>query len=365
MDLFPAPESPKLPDDRHRHPFHMYEMIRRQPIAARTTLTAVQEWAPPALPAVGRVLFTGIGTSYHAALALARAAAGEKAPSLHHALAVPAFELRNDPPGLDDIGLVVAVSASGDTDVTLRAARKWKAAGVPVLAITATEKSPLAAEADAVLATRYADEASFAHTVSYTAALVAGLALLAKWAPADADRLAQLETLPDALTAAVASEGRFVDVAERWADRPHWFLAGSGPRAATVREACLKLREAAGRFAAPVGIEELLHGPFGAVDDKSVVIALTGTALEAERARQGIQAAQDLGAETLHLDSTPGASGPAAWTPEPLPGPLAPVVDIVPFQFLAYWMAVSTGRNPDVIGYDDPRHRTARSRYGL
>ncbi|MCI4366720.1 MAG: SIS domain-containing protein [Thermoplasmata archaeon] len=365
MDLFPAPESPKLPDDRHRHPFHMYEMIRRQPIAARTTLTAVQEWSPPPLPTEGRVLFTGIGTSFHAAAAIAKAAALESPTPLAHSIAVPAFELRNAPGGLDDIRLAVAVSASGETDVTRRAVQLLKARKVPVLAITATEKSPLAAEADSVLATRYADEASFAHTVSYTAALVAGHALLARWAPNDAARWATLETIPDALTSALAAESKLVDVAERWADRPHWFLAGSGSRGVTVREASLKFREAAGRFAAPVGIEELLHGPFGAVDDKSVVIALTGTALESERARHGIQAAQDLGAETLHFDSTPGTVGPSAWTSEPLAGALAPIVDIVPFQFLAYWMAVSTGRNPDVIGYDDPRHRAARSRYGL
>jgi glucosamine--fructose-6-phosphate aminotransferase (isomerizing) len=278
---------------------------------------------------------------------------------------MPAFELRNDPPGLEDVRLAVAVSASGETDVTRRAVQLLQERHVPVLAITASGKSPLAAEAEAVLETRYAEEASFAHTVSYTAAVVGGLGLLARWAPGDGARWAALETIPDALTSALAGETRLVEIAERWADRPKWLLAGSGPRSVTVREATLKFREAAGRFAAPVGIEELLHGPFGAVDDKSVVIAVTGTSLEAERARQGLLAAQDLGAETLHFDSTPGASGPSAWTPEPLTGALSPITDIVPFQLLAYWMAVSTGRNPDAIGYDDPRHRAARSRYGL
>lgn len=365
MDELPPPSPPNPPDDRHRHPFHMHDMMRRQPVAARTTLTAVRSASVPDLPTEGRVLFTGIGTSFHAALAVARAAGTEAPRPLRHALAVPAFELRGDPPGLDDVALAVAFSASAETDVTRRAVARLRERRVPVVLVTAAEHGPLAAEVDAVVGTRYSEEASFAHTVSYVSALVAGQVLLARWANAGEARWAELENVPDALTAALACENALVDPAERLAERAHWLLAGSGFRAPTVREGALKLREAAGRFAAPVGIEEMLHGPFGALDDRSVVIALTGTPLEAARARQGLAAAREIGAETMHFDSSPDAQGPSAWTTLPLPGPLAPIVEVVPFQLLAYWMAVSTGRNPDVIGYDDPRHRAARALYGL
>ena len=43
----------------------------------------------------------------------------------------------------------------------------------------------------------------------------------------------------------------------------------------------------------------------------------------------------------------------------------SPIVDIVPFQLLTYWLAVGRGRNPDVMGYDDPRIYSARSTYGI
>lgn len=365
MDDFPPPESPRPPEDRHRHPFHMHDMMRREPVAARTTLSALESATLPELPSEGRVLFTGIGTSFHAALAVARAAAAEAPKPLRYATAVPAFELRNGPPGLDDVTLAVAFSASGETDVTRRAVRSLKERGVKVLVITASERAPIAAEADATFTTRYSDESSFAHTVSYVSAVVAGTAIVARWAGANAERMAAFDQLPDAITAALACETGLVDTAERLAEHPHWYLAGSGYRAPTVREGALKLREAAGRFAAPVGIEEILHGPMGALDARSVVVAITGTPLESARARQGLAAAREIGAETIHLDSTPGATGREAWTTLPVPGPLAPIVDIAPFQVLAYWMAVSTGRNPDAIGYDDPRHRAARAKYGL
>ena len=365
MDDFPPPEAPRPPDDRHRHPFHMHDMMRRQPVAARTTLTAIQSASLPTLPSGGRVLFTGIGTSFHAALAVARAAAAEPPTPLRHSVAVPAFELRTDPPGLDDVSLAVVFSASGETDVTRRAVRRLRERKVPVLAIMAAENGPMAKEVDAVFTTRYADEASYAHTVSYVAALVAGAGLLAHWTQAPEERWKELEQIPDALTAALACENALVDTAERLAEHPHWLLAGSGFRSPTVREGALKLREAAGRFAAHVGVEEMLHGPFGALDDRTVLIAITGTPLESARARQGLAAAKELGVETLLFDSTPGATGPEAWTSLPLAGALSPITDIVPFQVLSYWMSVSTGRNPDTIGYDDPRHWAARSRYGI
>ena len=364
MDEFPPPDAPRPPTDRHRHPYHMHDMMRRAPVAARTTLSALESAPIPDPPSRGRVLFTGIGTSFHAALAVARAANAEATLPLRHAVAVPAFELRTDPPGLEDISQAVVFSASGETDVTRRAVRRLRERQVPVFLVTASERAPMAPDVDLAFTTRYSDEASYAHTVSYTSAIVAGLGLLARWS-GEAGRWAELEVLPEAITSALAVENSLVDAAERLTDYPHWLLAGSGFRGPTVREASLKFREAAGRFAAPVGIEEMLHGPLAAVDQRTVVIALTGTALEAERARQGLEAVRAIGAETIHFDSTPGATGPSAWTTQPLRGPLSPVVDIAPFQVLAYWMSVNSGRNPDTIGYDDPRHRDARSRYGL
>jgi glucosamine--fructose-6-phosphate aminotransferase (isomerizing) len=366
MDDLPAPESSvRPPDDRHRHPYHMHEMIRRQPIAARTTLTSVEGLALPKLPADGRVLWTGIGTSFHAALALSRAAGSERAAPLRHSLAVPSFELRSDPPLLDEVTLAVLVSASGQTDVTRRAAALLKARKIPMLLISAAPGGPIAEIADTVVVTQFADESSWAHTVSYSAALVAGNALLAGWSDSPAARFIELESIPDAITAALAYENTLVEVAERWADRNPWILLASGPRSATIREGALKLREAAGRFVATIGVEELLHGPLASVEKGTIVVALTGTSLEAARAREGLAAARDIGAETLLLDSTPGATGPDVWTPSPLVGGISPIVDVIPLQLLAYWMGVSSGRNPDMMGLDDPKHRTARGRFGL
>lgn len=365
MDDFPPPETPHPPNDRRRHPYHMHDMLRRQPIAARTTLTAVRAAEVPALPTGGRVVFTGIGTSFHAAMALARAAQAESLETLRRAVAIPAFELRNDPRGLAGASLVIALSASGATDVTRRAAALARDAGVPVLLISAVGKGPIADLAAATIVTQFAEETSWTHTVSYTAALVAGHALLARWAGEPTERTELLDTLPDALTSALSSETRLVDVADSLADRERWVLLGTGPRSVTVREGALKLREGAGRFVTTLGVEEVLHGPLASLSDKDVLVALTGTPLETARAASALEAAKTIGAQTLHFDSTPGPKGPASWTDLPMPGTLSCLVDIVPFQLIAYWIATSIGRNPDMMGLDDGRHLAARAKFGL
>ncbi len=365
MDELPPPETPHPPSDRRRHPYHMHDMMVRQPVAARVTLTAVREAEIPPLPAEGRVLFTGIGTSFHAAMALARGAQQESAPALRRAVAVPAFELRQDPQGPDGISLAVALSASGETDVTRRAVQALRARNVPVLVITAAPRSSIASLGSHVLETRFTEETSWTHTVSYTAALVAGHALFARWAGDPAGRAELLDTIPDALTAALAVEGRIVDLAEKLADRERWILLGTGPRSVSVREGALKLREGAGRFVTSLGVEEVLHGPLGSLGEHDVVAALTGTPLEATRAGQALEAARAIGAETLLFDSTPGAPAPGAWTALPLTGALSCVVDSIPFQMMAYWIATSLGRNPDMMGLDDARHLAARGKFGL
>ena len=42
-----------------------------------------------------------------------------------------------------------------------------------------------------------------------------------------------------------------------------------------------------------------------------------------------------------------------------------PIGQPIPFQLLAYWVAVSDGRNPDVMGLDDPRYFRARASFGI
>jgi glucosamine--fructose-6-phosphate aminotransferase (isomerizing) len=366
MEEFPAPQEPHPPIGRTRHPYFMHEMIRRQAVASRATLgTALESAGAIAAPPRGApILFVGIGTSFHAALgarAMARSLLGPAATLR----AVTSFDALDDPTNLDGAAHALVFSSSGDTALTVRSMEKLKALGVPQTLITGTVKSPSAALADHTILTRYAEETSWAHTVSYTTALCAALVLLRHWAgvpplPAGSD-----DPLTEMVVAALALENPIVESVERFAERSTIVVLGSGPANVTAREAALKLREAAGRFVATGGVEEFLHGMIPSVSDRSAVLAVTGTPFERARAEQGLNAVRELGAETLLIDSSGGPPADDVLVLPALAPSLALIPQVIPFQLLAYWLATSEGRNPDVMGLDDLRYLAARRSFGI
>ena len=255
------------------------------------------------LPDGARPLFTGCGTSFHAAMT-----GGE---------AVQALELVLAPKR--DADVLVLVSHEGATELTLEAARIWPG---PKWLITGKADGPIAELCDEVIVCTPAIEESWCHTASYTCAVAAIAAL----------RGDDISWLPAAVEDALAAELPFVGEQERF------LVAGAGRELATAHEAVLKLREGAWVAAEAYETEQLMHGYFAAIDESVRAFVLDGP--RAADAFAGLQALCDV-------------------TPVPT---RHPVVDVVLFQRLAVTIADARGRNPDRIRRDDPRWADAAQR---
>ena len=366
VDL-PPPGMTEPPFGRTRHPFFMHEMVRRQPIAARATRGALVDalTAAPVDAPKRRLLCVGLGTSFHAALAAAHAARTSLGDRFD-AVATTSFDLLQEPHWIVPGTTALVFSAGGSTSLTLAAQRLLKEKGVPQVLITSEPDTSSAAIADRTMITEHAKEESWTHTVSFTAALVAAGTLLEQWTGGSTTTLLNEDALTDAVTGALGCEPKVLDLVDPLADRDRILLVGSGSSEASAREAALKLREAAGRFCASVGVEELLHGVLPSIGPGCAVLAISATDLERRRALQGLAAARGLGAQTMLFDSSGGPGGEGICVVPPVPAPLPPaVVQVIPLQLLAYWAAVSNGRNPDVMGLDDPRVLEARRSFGI
>jgi glucosamine--fructose-6-phosphate aminotransferase (isomerizing) len=337
----------------------MHAMVRRQQVAVQATLAEAATFAgAPKLRAPGaRLLTTGIGTSFHAALAVAaaaRAAAPERVVE-----ARPAFDLLDSPESAT-ADVAVAFSESAETHVTVRALELLRERKVPTLLITAAPKGEGREVATTVFETKYAREDSWTHTVSYAAGVAAGWALVQPTPDPVADA-----TVVAAIGDTLDLEPRVMEVVETLGDRDRFVVVGSGSAEATAREAALKIREATGRFATAVGVEELLHGILPSVNGRTAVLAVSGTTLERRRALEGLAAARHLDAFAWLVDTSGAPSVEAGLALPPVPPSIAPVVQGIPFQWLAYWIAVSDGRNPDIMGLDDPKVLAARRSFGI
>jgi glucosamine--fructose-6-phosphate aminotransferase (isomerizing) len=278
----------------------------------RSAIAAQPEWlralrVDARLPA-GRVLYTGCGTSFHAAQT-----GGE---------AVQALELVLAPPDAD---VLVLLSHEGTTPLTIEAARAFR--GKRWL-VTGARESPLAELCDEVVVCTPAIEESWCHTASYTCA-VAALAAL---------RGEDVAGLADAVEAALAHR-------EPVSGHERWLVAGAGRDWPTAQEAVLKLREGVHVAAEAHQTEQLLHGHLAAVDETVRAFVLEGEGRAVERARQAAAALRELGAETTLVPS------------------VHPVVDIVRFQQLTVDLAAARGVDADRIHRDDERWARARAQY--
>ena len=261
------------------------------------------------LPDGARVLFTGCGTSYHAALAC-----GPAAQALE-------LVLDNAPPA----DVLVALSHEGETRLTLEAVERF--AGETWL-ITGTPDGPIARAVDHVVVATPEVEESYCHTASYTCAVAVGRALQGEDVTGLSDAVAR-ELDSDPLGA--SPHDRFV-------------VVGAGRDVATVLEAVLKLREGSRVAAEAHHTEQILHGHFAAIDSSVRCFVLEGEARASERARGVMKALAELGCEAT------------------LVPPSHPVVDIVRFQRLTCDLAESRGIDPDLIRWDeDPWDRARRS----
>jgi fructoselysine-6-P-deglycase FrlB-like protein len=255
------------------------------------------------LPGGARALFTGCGTSFHAAMT-----GGE---------AVQALELVLAP--RRDADVLVLVSHEGATETTLEAARIWPG---PKWLVTGKADGPIAELCDEVIVCTPAIEESWCHTASYTCAVAAIAAL----------RGEDISWLPAAVEDALAADLPAVGEQERF------LVAGAGRELATAHEAVLKLREGAWVAAEAYETEQLMHGYFAAIDESVRAFVFDGP--RAADAFAGLQALCDVTlVPTRH-----------------------PVVDIVLFQRLAVTIADVRGRNPDRIRRDDPRWADAAQR---
>jgi glutamine---fructose-6-phosphate transaminase (isomerizing) len=276
----------------------------------RAAMTSQPEWLR-SVPSDRRfpdakLLFTGCGTSFHAAQT-----GGD---------AVQALELVLRPRREADV--LVCVSHEGETALTLEAAQAWPG---EAWLITGKAESSLAAACNEVVVCTPAIEESWCHTASYTAAVSAIASLNGEdtaWLSGAVDETLAAPPLP------VSDHGR-------------WLVAGAARDWPTAQEAVLKLREGAYVAAEAHETEQLLHGYLAAVDESVRAFVLEGEGRGAERARQAVAALEAIGAQVTLVPTR------------------HPVVDIVQFQRLTVDLAEHRGVDPDRIRRDDERWAAA------
>ncbi|RVU96844.1 glutamine--fructose-6-phosphate transaminase (isomerizing) [Coriobacteriales bacterium OH1046] len=256
--------------------------------------------------------------------------------------------------------LCVIVTQSGETADTLAAARRMKALGCHVFAVTNVLGSTAAREADGVLYVQAGPEVCVASTKAYTAQLVACALLALVLARAngamDQNGIARhyhdLRLLPDAIREIFRRSWQDKQASALFRRYSSSLYLGRGVNATTALEGALKIKEISYLHAEGYPAGEMKHGPIALIEPGFPVVAIVPADRWHDKTVSNIQECIARGAHVIAV-ATDGDEGVASqvehvlWVP-PLPDELlVPVVAIVHLQILARFVALSRGRDVD------------------
>jgi glucosamine--fructose-6-phosphate aminotransferase (isomerizing) len=172
---------------------------------------------------------------------------------------------------------------------------------------------------------------------AYTSSHLAALLRLAQMARALGASLGDLDAVPDAVAAVLSGPGPGVAPPARLLE-----YTGAGTNAWTAEEGALKVRETCRLASEGLMVEQLLHGPAVALDERDALVCLDGGGSGAERVAAVAELVEGDGVRVHRL----AASG------------LGEQLSIFPLtamvQRIALECAEALGTDPDAFGYDVP-----------
>jgi glucosamine--fructose-6-phosphate aminotransferase (isomerizing) len=309
------------------------------------------------LSAIRRVTIVACGTSFYA---------GMVAKYWFETFArVPvdidfASEFRYREPVLEDGGLSLFISQSGETADTLAALRYCKAAGQTIAVVVNVPTSSMAREADLLLPTHAGPEIGVASTKAFTCQLAVLAALAAHLAVKKGrmDRAEEQEIVrhlleaPAALNAALDHDDDIAAMAHLIAPARDVLYLGRGPDYPLALEGALKLKEISYIHAEGYASGEMKHGPIALIDEAVPVIVLAPSGPLFEKTVSNMQEVRARGGKIVLISDEEGLAeageGCLATIQMPKVHPLiAPLVYAVPVQLLAYHVAIAKGTDVD------------------
>ncbi len=318
---------------------------------------------------IDRIVIMACGTSWHAGLsgrlmieALARIPVEVELAS----------EFRYRDPIVSERTLCVAVSQSGETADTLAAVKEAKRRGAGCIAVCNVVGSAIAREcsepppskdggrlAHGTLYTHAGPEIGVASTKAFTTQLAALFLLAVRLGrlrgtltpEAARGHLESLRQVPLWMDQVIRQEPSVLPVAKRCAAARDVLFLGRGTQFPVALEGALKLKEISYIHAEGYAAGEMKHGPIALVDDQLPVVVLATKEHAYEKTLGNMEEVRARGGQVYAVvsegDTAAASLALIALTVPVAPPLLAPLLSILPLQFLAYHVADLKGTDVD------------------
>jgi glucosamine--fructose-6-phosphate aminotransferase (isomerizing) len=361
--------------DKDGFPHYMLKEIFEQPKALRDTVLprvsldeAVVQLEDIHIPAddvrtLRRINFVASGTSRHAGMV------GQY--MVQELVNIPVdvdyaseFEYRNSLIGPGEI--TVVITQSGETADTTSAQREARARGSHTIAISNVVGSTIAREADGTMYTHAGREVSIASTKAFTAQM-AVLFLFSVYLGQVRGKLGkderrqllrELIEIPDKLSLVLNCAEQCERLAEKYLKFDDFLFMGRGIHYPVAMDGALKLKEVSYVHAEGYPTGETKHGPLALIDEHLPVVIIAtcdrsdpGSVIRYEKNIANIKGFKQQSGRVIAI----GSEGDEVLSkladhtillPQ-APELLLPILEIVPMQLFAYYVAVKRGLDVD------------------
>ena len=255
--------------------------------------------------------------------------------------------------------LLVTLSQSGETADTLAALRLAKSLGYSAsLTICNVETSSLVRESDLVYLMNAGPEIGVASTKAFTVQLAALLMLSIALSQSKDNNSAfcneavqALLQLPQQMEQAFSIQKPIRALAKQFADKQHALFLGRGDQYPIAMEGALKLKEISYIHAEAYAAGELKHGPLALIDADMPVVVVAPTNDLLDKLKSNIEEVRARGSVMYVFadsdDQFESEDGMQVVNLSHTNHLIAPILFVVPLQFLSYYVALVKGTDVD------------------
>ena len=309
----------------------------------------------PLLEQAQRIIITACGTSWHAGLV------GEYMLEQYGKIPVEveyASEFRYRNPIIKKSDVLFLISQSGETADTLAALKEAKSKGASVLGICNVVGSTIARDSQGGVYIHAGPEIGVASTKAFTSQLVV-LSLITLLISRHrgmvkeqgASICRELLLLPEKVQTVLSDTSSIEKIAEEFKHTPNFLYLGRGYNFPVALEGALKLKEISYIHAEGYPAAEMKHGPIALIDENMPVVVIATKDSTYEKIISNIQEVKARKGKVIAIASEDDThiyslADHVIKVPQTLDF-LSPIINAIPLQLLAYYIAVKRGCHVD------------------
>jgi glucosamine--fructose-6-phosphate aminotransferase (isomerizing) len=338
-------------------PHTIFDCLRGRLDAANGTIkmSGIEQYKDQLINAK-RIIIIACGTSWHAGL-IAEYIFEEVTRIPVEVEYASEFRYRN--PVINEGDVIIAISQSGETADTLVAIESAKAKGAIILGVVNVVGSSIARASHGGAYTHAGPEIGVASTKAFTAQLAVLTMMALKIGHLKGTLtekrylhlLNELNDVPEKVAAALLQKDNIQDVAVKYKESADALYLGRGYNFPVALEGALKLKEISYIHAEGYPAAEMKHGPIALVDDKLPVFFVATKDSFHEKVLSNMQEIKARKGKIIAIVSE-GDDAANALADDLLVVPfadelIAPIINAIPMQLLAYYIGVAKGCDVD------------------